>query len=221
MIRKVVYFSMQVPNRPGVGVEMLKSIAKGRQNLLAFTGFPNGGGAQVDFVPARPVEFARGAKKAGARLSKRKTAFLVQGEDRVGGAGARSRRTGEGEDQHGRDGRGDRRERPVRRDFLGQAQGRRTGVAAAARKVAPLPKSSSWSPRRAVAWRLAQPDAGQIVPERRSEIPGKPPGDEDGSDDGDEVLGDFDPEMTIDHGNVGSIWYVVSIDPVRSKGKVG
>jgi len=84
MIRKVVYFSMQVPNRPGVGLDMLRAIAKGRQNLLAFTGFPSGAKAQVDFVPARPVEFARGAKKAGIKLGKRKTAFLVQGEDRVG-----------------------------------------------------------------------------------------------------------------------------------------
>ena len=84
MIRKVVYFSMQVPNRPGVGVDMLKSIAKGRQNLLAFTGVPNRVGAQVDFVPADPVEFARGARRAGVKLSERKTAFLVQGEDRVG-----------------------------------------------------------------------------------------------------------------------------------------
>lgn len=84
MIRKVIYFSMQVPNRAGVGAQMLKSIAKGKQRLLAFTGFPNKGGAQVDFVPAKPVEFARGAKKAGAKLSKRKTAFLIQGQDRVG-----------------------------------------------------------------------------------------------------------------------------------------
>jgi prephenate dehydratase len=38
----------------------------------------------VDFVPARPVEFARGAKKAGVKLGKKKTAFLVQGEDHVG-----------------------------------------------------------------------------------------------------------------------------------------
>jgi hypothetical protein len=84
MIRKVVYFSMQVPNRPGVGLEMLRAIAKGRQNLLAFTGFPSGARAQVDFVPAKPAEFARGAKKAGMKLGKKKTAFLVQGEDRVG-----------------------------------------------------------------------------------------------------------------------------------------
>ena len=84
MIRKVAYFSMQVPNRPGVGVQMLNAIAKGKHNLLAFTGFPNGATAQVDFVPSRPAEFARGAKKAGVRLGKKKTAFLVQGEDRVG-----------------------------------------------------------------------------------------------------------------------------------------
>lgn len=84
MIRKVSYYSMKVPNRPGVGVQMLKSIAMGRHNLLAFTGFPQGAKAQVDFVPADPVEFARGAKKHGVNLGKKKTAFLVQGEDRVG-----------------------------------------------------------------------------------------------------------------------------------------
>ncbi len=84
MIRKVAYFSMQVPNRPGVGLEMLKAVAKGGQNLLAFTGFPNGARAQVDFVPAKPAEFAQGARKMGVKLGKRKTAFLVQGEDRVG-----------------------------------------------------------------------------------------------------------------------------------------
>jgi hypothetical protein len=84
MIRKVAYFSMKVPNRPGVGLEMLRSIAKSRQNLLAFTGFPNAGRAQVDFIPANPAAFARGAKKHGVNLGRKKTAFLVQGEDHVG-----------------------------------------------------------------------------------------------------------------------------------------
>ena len=84
MIRKVSYYSMKVPNRPGIGVQMLKSIAMGKQDLLAFTGFPQGAKAQVDFVPADPVEFARGAKKHGVNLGKKKTAFLVRGEDRVG-----------------------------------------------------------------------------------------------------------------------------------------
>ena len=63
---------------------LLGAMKKARVNLLAFTGFPNGAGAQVDFVPARPAAFARGAKKAGIKLGKKKTAFLVRGEDRVG-----------------------------------------------------------------------------------------------------------------------------------------
>ena len=84
MIRKVVYFSMKVPNKPGTGLAMLKQIAKDKQSLLAFTGFPNGGQAQVDFVPARPTKFAQAARKAGVKLGPRKTAFLVQGQDRVG-----------------------------------------------------------------------------------------------------------------------------------------
>jgi hypothetical protein len=84
MIRKVSYYSMKVPNRPGIGAQMLKSIAMGKHQLLAFTGFPQGAKAQVDFVPADPVEFARGARKHGVNLGKKKTAFLVQGEDRVG-----------------------------------------------------------------------------------------------------------------------------------------
>jgi hypothetical protein len=67
-----------------VGLDMLKAIAKGRQNLLAFTGFPSGAKAQVDFIPAKPADFTRAAKKMGVKLGKKKTAFLVQGEDRVG-----------------------------------------------------------------------------------------------------------------------------------------
>jgi uncharacterized protein len=84
VIKKVVYFSMKVPNRPGVGVAMLKQIAKDGQNLLAFTGFPSSGGAQVDFVPARPTQFAQAARRHGIKVGPRKTAFLVQGQDRVG-----------------------------------------------------------------------------------------------------------------------------------------
>jgi hypothetical protein len=53
-------------------------------NLLAFTGFPEGGGAQVDFVPENGARFRQAANKAGLRVSKRKTAFLVRGDDRVG-----------------------------------------------------------------------------------------------------------------------------------------
>ena len=70
MIRKVVYFSMQVPNRPGVGVEMLRAIAKGKQNLLAFTGFPNGSNAQVEHIGALPEnEASKGSSNLSESIS--------------------------------------------------------------------------------------------------------------------------------------------------------
>src|SRR5260221_14671778 len=150
MIRKVVYFSMQVPNRPGVGVEMLRSIAKGKQNLLAFTGFPNGAKAQVDFVPAKPVEFARGAKKMGAKNRQEENRVPGAGRGSCRRAGSYPRKTRQGEDQHGRYGRGDRGQPSFRRNFLGEAQGHRANVATAWREIAGRERFSAggcWSAR--------------------------------------------------------------------------
>lgn len=83
-IRKVGYYSMKVPNRPGAGAKLLDALKAARVNLLAFTGFPEGGGAQVDFVPQNDAAFRRAARKTGLRLSAKKTVFLVQGADRPG-----------------------------------------------------------------------------------------------------------------------------------------
>jgi hypothetical protein len=61
-------------------------------NLLAFTGFPNGRKAQIDFVPADPIAFLAAAKRARLRIRARKTGFIVQGDDRPGAvAGLMSR----------------------------------------------------------------------------------------------------------------------------------
>ena len=83
-IRKVDYFSTKVPNRAGAGAKLLETMHSAGVNLLAFTGFPRRGGAQVDFVPEDSAAFRRAAKHAGRRISERKTGFLVQGDDRVG-----------------------------------------------------------------------------------------------------------------------------------------
>ena len=83
-IRKREYYSMKVPQRPGAGAKMLAALKSARVNLIAFTGFPEGGGAQVDFIPDNGAKFRRAAKRAGLRVSARKTVFHVQGEDRVG-----------------------------------------------------------------------------------------------------------------------------------------
>jgi hypothetical protein len=83
-VRKVEYYTMKVSQRPGAGAAVLGAMKKARVNLLAFTGFPTGGGAQVDFVPQNGTKFRKAAKKSGLRVSKRKTVFLVRGTDRVG-----------------------------------------------------------------------------------------------------------------------------------------
>jgi hypothetical protein len=83
-VRKAEYYTMKVSQRPGAGAALLNAMKKARVNLLAFTGFPSGGGAQVDFIPQNGAKFRKAAKAAGLRVSERKTVFLVRGTDRVG-----------------------------------------------------------------------------------------------------------------------------------------
>lgn len=83
-IRKVDYYSMKVKNRAGSAAGLLNALKAAGVNLLAFTGFPSGGGAQVDFIPQNRARFVKAARKAKLKLSPRKTVFLVQGSDRVG-----------------------------------------------------------------------------------------------------------------------------------------
>jgi prephenate dehydratase len=83
-IRKASYYSMKLPQRPGAGAQLLAALKAAKVNLLAFTGFPAAGGAQVDFIPQDNVKFVQAARKAKLKLSARKTVFLAQGDDRVG-----------------------------------------------------------------------------------------------------------------------------------------
>jgi len=83
-VRKASYYSMKVPQRPGAGAQLLAALKVAKVNLLAFTGFPASGGAQVDFIPKDNARFMQAARKAKLKVSGRKTVFLAQGEDRVG-----------------------------------------------------------------------------------------------------------------------------------------
>jgi hypothetical protein len=83
-VRKSDYFAIQVPNRPGVGARVLAGLKAEGVNLIAFTGFPNGRTAQIDLVPERTAALRRAAKKLDLRLGKRKSCFVVRGDDRVG-----------------------------------------------------------------------------------------------------------------------------------------
>ncbi|MGH7394041.1 MAG: ACT domain-containing protein [Candidatus Methylomirabilales bacterium] len=83
-IRRVDYFYIVTPDTPGEGARALATLQDAGINLLAFTGFPRDRRAQLDFVPADPAAFVQAAKRARWKLSPRKTAFLIEGEDRVG-----------------------------------------------------------------------------------------------------------------------------------------
>lgn len=83
-IRKADYFSMEISNKIGEGARVLDALRGAGVNLLAFTGFPSGRRAQLDFIPADTASFRVAARKLGLKIGARKTVFLVEGNDRVG-----------------------------------------------------------------------------------------------------------------------------------------
>jgi hypothetical protein len=86
-VRLVEYFYTIQPNKAGEGARALTTLKDAGVDLLAFSGFPKGRGAQLDFIPADPAAFRQAAKKAKWKVVGPKRGFLVQGDDRLG-AGA-------------------------------------------------------------------------------------------------------------------------------------
>jgi hypothetical protein len=83
-VRRIEYFYVQAPNKPGVGAGLLAELKTAGVNLKAFSGFPSGRGAQLDFVPEDPAAFRAVARKAKWKLVGPKRAFLIEGDDRPG-----------------------------------------------------------------------------------------------------------------------------------------
>ncbi len=83
-IRKVDYFYIEAPNKPGEGARVLETLREAGVNLFAFSGFPQGRKAQIDFIPDDIVKFKAAARKAKLKVGARKRGFLIQGDDRPG-----------------------------------------------------------------------------------------------------------------------------------------
>jgi hypothetical protein len=83
-IRRVPYFYIMAPDKPGEGARALQTLRDAGVNLLAFSGFPQGRRSQLDFVPENPAAFRAAARKAGWKVTGPKVAFVVEGEDRLG-----------------------------------------------------------------------------------------------------------------------------------------
>jgi hypothetical protein len=76
---------MNVLSRAGQGVKILETLKDAGVDLLAFTGFPIGGGkSQVDLVASKIADVQRVARKNKWQISKTKKGFLVQGTDETG-----------------------------------------------------------------------------------------------------------------------------------------
>jgi len=85
VVRCVEYYYTEVPDRPGEGAWVLNALKAEDVNLIALNGFPTSTRrAQLDFVPSNAQTFLAAARKAGIKLTGPKTAFLIQGDDRVG-----------------------------------------------------------------------------------------------------------------------------------------
>jgi hypothetical protein len=83
-VRQIDYFYIEVPNRVGEGANALQALKDAGVNLLAFSGFPSGRRAQLDFFPADPAAFKKVARANRWKLTGPKRGFLVQGDDRIG-----------------------------------------------------------------------------------------------------------------------------------------
>ena len=95
-IRRVDYYSAMIPDKPGEGARVLTALEQGGVNLIAFSGFPEGARkTQLDFVPEDGPAFVKAARKAGLEVGKKKSGFLIQGEDHPGAAAAVARTLGQ------------------------------------------------------------------------------------------------------------------------------
>jgi hypothetical protein len=84
-VQGVEYYYVTVPDAAGEGQRILSALRDSGVNLLAYLGFPVGGGqSQIDLVPEDPDALKEAAERASITLSEAKRAFLVQGDDRVG-----------------------------------------------------------------------------------------------------------------------------------------
>ncbi len=83
-VKKVSYCYLMVSNRAGQGTKVLETLREAGVDLLAYSGFPSKGKAQLDLIPENMAALRRVARTRGWRLSKVKKGFLIEGSDKLG-----------------------------------------------------------------------------------------------------------------------------------------
>ncbi len=85
VIRRVDYFNTTIRDQPGESYKLLSQLADMGLNLVAFTAIPIGPNqTQLTLFPADSGAMEAAAQRAGMRLDGPHSAFLVQGDDKLG-----------------------------------------------------------------------------------------------------------------------------------------
>ena len=87
-VRVMDYYYVMVPDKPGEGARLLDELRSSGVNLVAYSGFPSGRGAQLDFVPIDSAAFKAVAKQKKWKVKGPKRAFIIEGDDRIGACAA-------------------------------------------------------------------------------------------------------------------------------------
>jgi hypothetical protein len=84
-VRRIDYYYVTVPDKPGEGSRILTALHKAGINLLGVSAFPHGARrSQLDLIPEDSATFMKASKSLGLKLSKKKSGFLIRGDDRPG-----------------------------------------------------------------------------------------------------------------------------------------
>ena len=83
-VKRIDYYYTSVPDKPGEGARILAALRDAGVNLIGISAFPYARRSQLDLIPEDGAAFVEAAKAAGLKLSKKKSGFLIQGEDRPG-----------------------------------------------------------------------------------------------------------------------------------------
>jgi hypothetical protein len=95
-IKRIDYYYVTVTDKPGQGLQILAALQNANVNLIGISAFPHGARrSQLDLIPEDSAAFLKAAKDAGFKLSKKKSGFLIQGEDRPGAVADLARRLAE------------------------------------------------------------------------------------------------------------------------------
>jgi len=87
-VRIMDYYYLMVPDKPGEGARILDELRGAGVNLVAYSGFPSGRGAQLDFIPTDSATFKAVAKQKKWKVKGPKRAFIIEGDDRIGACAA-------------------------------------------------------------------------------------------------------------------------------------